>query len=276
MARPLLTPIHAGKLREGLQAAHRTDALSVEGAFAILPLTTDWHQLTGSGQVVYELSFVLAILFSSQVHANASLGHLPTSYAIGTSTPKPTHSPTFEPGRGAILLLSLLNALASFFPSQNAFQERIRALPQDKPALGSRAARTWISSLAAAQRSGNYFRLSELVDEATWGTYLSKPNIPSSPSSHTGGCPYDALPARAARLLLGRLLELNRTKAWKVVRSAYPRLSCGGPSPTRPWLERTLILAPDTLDEWLHARREHGEVEQKDDVEGLWIVVKKS
>lgn len=209
---------------------------------------------------VYEISFILAIIFESAGQATSILPRLlPDLYLTSPSGSSNAHCLP-------IVLLSLMFQLASGYPSQTTFQKHLQALPPSFLPLGSDAF-VWITSIAAGLRTRNYVQLERLTRKESWTMLCVEFDRPATPGTHN-----DGLPKIAMQTLVDTLRTRARTSAWAVIRSAYRELSCHSGSQTREWISRSLLSYD--ADAWLHEKAKDGEVRPKEGVEGRWSLCK--
>ncbi|OCH85961.1 hypothetical protein OBBRIDRAFT_890823 [Obba rivulosa] len=269
------------KLREGILSTNRRDAFAIE---------------------VYESSLYLSVIFKAAAQTTSTLSHLLPLYtrqsdpaasdAASASTPR-------QPG-AAPVLLALLHALHTTYPSQRGFHEQVRALP---PAFLPRSsdAHHWVHDLARCLRRCEYARLERLTELAAFAHFVGDRPGPGGP-----GAAAPDLPLEALRTLVDAIRVQARMTAWRIVRSAYRELACppaslAAGSETSMWLVRSLALRSwergDLRDaervegssvegkeaemeerrlaeQWLVARCKEGEVKEKEGVEGRWILLR--
>ncbi|KAI0270025.1 hypothetical protein BC834DRAFT_584373 [Gloeopeniophorella convolvens] len=237
------------KLREGILSIRRHDQFAVE---------------------VFETSLWLSIIFHSQAQTTSILSRLlPDIYLSVT----PLSSTSLQ----LTILLASLHSLDVHYPSQRAFLELSKSLPQSLAFDDERKA--WLRDLSRSLRRGGYSHFGRLTQAPTLESLAKIPRAPNSPRSGPD------LGLLSLQTLVASLRERLRLSAWRTIRCAYREFALPV-SDTATWLSDTLLLeaerekeggrpGEDRVQQWFSSREQLGEVGKKEGAEGRWTVQSK-
>lgn len=220
--------------------------------------------------LVYETSLYLATLFESSTQATAVIAQLVPSLYLATAPP--------HEKRLSTLLISLLQHLATTYPSQRTFRQFFDTIPSDFLPTTS-AAHTWITSIVKSLRTQNYASFEALSSSATISKVFGDSDLLQAMNSLSlSGQDSERLSHRALQTLVHSLRGKVRITSWGIIRLAYRELSCDNED-TRAWLERSLFLHSVvpychdiTPEEWLEQHRALGHSRRKEGVKGKWLI----
>ncbi|KAF8867620.1 hypothetical protein BD779DRAFT_1694702, partial [Infundibulicybe gibba] len=235
--------IRLRKLREGVSSSKRNDIFALE---------------------VYETSLYLSTLFESQRQAISVIHQLvPELYLsiVPTTSASLQRNHCIPP-----ILVALVHHLVAVYPSQSQFDQLLSSIPISLFPKNLRAYK-WIKSVSASLRCRNYVKFEELT---------RKYAVDSLFEDGDGG---NQLSRKALYFIVDSLRKKARDTAWKVICSSYREIT--NATDTRDWLKRSLCLDSIIanrngleIEQWLQERSKVGDIRQKENIEGRWIVCK--
>jgi hypothetical protein len=244
-----------GKLREGIVATNRKDGFASDGlSLLVLVLDAPCLNLT-----VYETSLRMSILFSSAVNTASTLSYLlPTYY-----TPQPSsHS------RDTTVLITLLSQLDPSHPSQRGYYGRREEFLASGLVARDSLTVSWLTSLAGAIRSCNYYKVETLTRPKVY-----MPLLGTRPPKPCEGVP--DLDLSTVRVVISSLHDRLRDRSWPILQVAYREMTClPEVTDTSEWLKRCLALdsSGTTVETWFQQQSEKGNVKAKE-AKGKWIII---
>jgi hypothetical protein len=219
-----------------------------------------WLSASCLNPTVYETSLRISILFSSVVNITSTLSYLLPTYYTSHSL---THS------RESTILIALLSRLDSSYPSQRDYYEDRQGFLSSGCIACDSPIVSWLSSLARAVRSSNYYKAEALTRPKVYMSLLD-----SRPQKSSKGVV--DLDSSSVRAIISSLHDRLRDRSWPILRVAYREMTClPKVTDTSEWLKRSLILNSKTsVETWFKQQLEKGNVKAKEEAEGKWIIVR--
>ena len=236
-------------------ATNRKDGFASDGLSLVLVLDAPCLNTT-----VYETSLRMSILFSSAVNIASTLSYLlPTYY-----TPRPSNH-----SRDTTVLITLLSQLDLSHPSQRGYYGRREEFLASGLIARDSLTASWLTSLAGAVRSCNYYKVEALTRPKVY-----MPLLGSRPSKPCEGA-FD-LDLSTVRVVISSLHDRLRDRAWPILRVAYREMTCSPEvTDTSEWLKRCLVLdsSSTTVEAWFQKQSEKGNVKAKEESKGKWVII---
>lgn len=168
----------------------------------------------------------------------------------------------------------LLHDLTMHYPSQKEYFERVNTLP-DRYLDRAIPIYSWLSALRASMHLSEYVKFEKLTRISSLKGYL-----PSTPTELQDSVSRVYV-ADALKMLVASLRDKVRNSSWACLTRAYRELSVQSDNDTAAWMARMLLLNVDVgkasgvhtkANAWIQDRRKVGEVKQKEDRPGQWII----